>query len=569
MSPWYRRAPLLCAIVAAVACAPLRREVRPPVAHQSAARTVAGAERRLVVELAPGQTVDVLVAAAAEQFGAGVDVQPLFPTARAADDPFDLGAIYLVRIPGAASPPEAWEEAYALKARGGFANVEPDLADTLERPTRSVARACFGDEGVPAPSHKGWALVEMRAPAAWMLEPPTGGKRFGEGVRVCHIDTGWTDHADVDRDRLDLAAARDLVDDDDDARDPLDYDGNPGHGTATGSVIASSGGVTSDGATTAPGEVTGVAPRATVVPIRTIKSVVQFLDTAVASAVRYSTDVGCDVISMSLGGRAFFGLERAIKDAVARDVIVVAAAGNCVGFVVAPALYDDTLAVAATNVAHEPWRGSSHGTKIALAAPGEDVYVARRSTPTDATNGLVEPGNGTSFATAELAGAAALWVAFHGREALETAAGAGTRQALFARALETSVSRPAAWDGAQYGTGILDVAKLLAVDPSTLMRGRSIARPARSTPMLELLARSTGVPREQLAPRLEAWFGRGDANAIAEQWGPELLFLAANQPEAMQRSLRALATRRASRRRADARAVVSPYASRTLSAALE
>lgn len=323
MTTSFRRvAPLLAAVtVCAVACGVFRHESRPTVARRATAITAEAAERRLVVELAPGQDIDVLFRVAVEHLGRPVDVEPLFPTARAADDPFDLAEIYVVHVPGAVSPSQAWDDAHALKTKGGFPNVEPDFEDTLERPTRSVARPCFGDTSVPAPDAKGWSLVEVRAPVAWAIEPAAGGKRFGEGARVCHIDTGWTEHADIDVKRLDLANARDLVDGEGNARDPLDYHGNPGHGTATGSVIASGGGVDPAGKATPPGAVAGVAPKAAMVPIRAIKSVVQFLDTTVASAVRYATDVGCDIISMSLGGRAFFALERAIKDAVVRDVI--------------------------------------------------------------------------------------------------------------------------------------------------------------------------------------------------------------------------------------------------------
>lgn len=201
----------------------------------------------------------------------------------------------------------------------------------------------------------------------------------------------------------------------------------------------------------------------------------------------------------------------------------MAAAGNCVGFVVAPASYDDALAAAATNAEKRPWRGSSHGTKVALAAPGEDVYVARRTEPDDASKELVEPSDGTSYAVATIAGAAALWVAFHGRDALEAAQGGATRQALFARALQLSAVAPPGWKPSEYGVGILDAERLLRVLPASLLRGRRIERPLRTSSRLELLARTTGVPSSRLAPQLEAWFGGEAAEVVADRWGAELL----------------------------------------------
>ena len=206
--------------------------------------------------------------------------------------------------------------------------------------------------------------------------PPPGGKALGEGVRICHPDSGWTDHVDLDSGRIDRTASLNLMEAGVDARDPLGYKGNPGHGTKTGSVLVSDGGFGASGGTTAPGKVTGLAPKATLVPIRTFNSVIRVLDSNTARAVRHATKAQCDVISMSLGGRAFFGLERAINDAVRRDIIVVNAAGNCIGMVVAPASYDNAIAVGATNADNKPWKGSSKGRAVDISAPGEDVYVA-------------------------------------------------------------------------------------------------------------------------------------------------------------------------------------------------
>ena len=95
------------------------------------------------------------------------------------------------------------------------------------------------------------------------------------------------------------------------------------------------------------GQIAGAAPLATLVPIRAVHSVVQVLDGDVARAVDVARARGCHVISMSLGGRGFVGLRDAIRAAVADGIIVMAAAGNKVGIVVAPASYPECIAVAA------------------------------------------------------------------------------------------------------------------------------------------------------------------------------------------------------------------------------
>jgi serine protease len=65
-----------------------------------------------------------------------------------------------------------------------------------------------------------------------------------------------------------------------------------------------------------------------------------------------------------------------LKRAVEADVIVLAAAGNCVEFVVWPARYEDCIAVAGTSAADQPWQGSCRGPDVAISAPGQNVYRA-------------------------------------------------------------------------------------------------------------------------------------------------------------------------------------------------
>jgi len=557
---------LVAAVALAAGCAPERpahyRGASAPSTRAAAPET----ERRLLVALAEGQTPGDLERVASATFATGARVEPLFPTARSGDDPQGLATIHVVHLDGPV-PGNAWDEAHALRDAGGFRRVEPDLHDTLEAPTRRAAGACLGDDGVPAPAESGWSLREMNAPAAWALEPGAEGARFGEGVRVCHVDTGWTEHVDIDTDRIDRDRQLDLVDGDTDARDPLDYRGNPGHGMATGSVLFSAGGVDAAGRATPPGYVTGVAPRATIVPIRAIRSVVQFFDSNVAAAVRYATDVGCDVVSMSLGGRAFFGLEKAIEDAVARDVIVVAAAGNCVGVVVAPALYDHALAIAATNAEHRPWRGSSRGSKVAVAAPGEDVYVARCDRPCGSATSTAEPGDGTSFATAEVAGAAALWIAFHGRGALTAAQQGATRQALFAAVLRAASDPPEEWPPS-YGAGIVKLDVLLRQPLDRARRTAEARSGARDTAPLDVLSTTTGIPPGELAGLLQRSFAEDDVDVILERWGGELQYLAASRPETAGPALRGMASGGSVRER-EASESLTTHASSAMARAME
>ena len=111
-------------------------------------------------------------------------------------------------------------------------------------------------------------------------------------------------------------------------------------------------------------------------PIRAIMSVISVRQVAVAQAIDYAVDHGAHVVTMSLGGFHVDVLERAVRRAVAADVLVLAA-GNCVRFVVYPAQYDECIAVAGTDASDRPWRGSCRGAAVDISAP--DRTSTRRS----------------------------------------------------------------------------------------------------------------------------------------------------------------------------------------------
>ena len=338
------------------------------------------------------------------------------------------------------------------------ATVEPDLPSSAYRepPLRLVGERP-ADRAAAALSTNSplWSLQAVRAPQAWSTPPAAGGASRGAGMLVGHIDTGYTLHPEIAPTAIDLTRDRDILDEDDDALDPLvkrwwfPLD-TPGHGTSTGSVIASR----------MAAQVVGAAPEAALVPIRTIMSVVQVFDSDVARAVDYARQAGCQVISMSLGGRGFNGLQAAIQRAVQSGMIVMAAAGNYVGFVTAPASYPECLAVGGTTVDDQPWTGSSRGSEVDICAPGQAVWNAFTVAGNPPTFG-VGRGDGTSFSVATLAGIAAMWLAHHTPAAIRAAYGAGRVQEAFRHLVRETCRTPAGWDHDNWGAGIVDAKALL------------------------------------------------------------------------------------------------------------
>ncbi|HYP39695.1 MAG TPA: S8 family serine peptidase [Chloroflexia bacterium] len=407
-------------------------------------------------------------------------VEPLFP--RSAGRPTRL-ARYL-RVNGSVEgPPQQWDKiafqlAYHLSDATGF-KVRPDLPsshfaspdvpalppDRVDPDSPRLASGPGSPGGrLPGAASKSWALEAIRVPQAWTLPLPPGGKSQGEGVVVAHPDTGYTRHPNLNLVNFDLGRDRDILDNDADALDPLEQFSffglellQPGHGTTSASVLA---GEMVQG-------IKGSAPRAKIVPLRAMKSVWHVFDSDIARAVDYARFIKADVISMSLGGEWFDALEEAIEDAIAEGIIVVAAAGNGVGFVVAPASYPACIALGASNADSKTWVGGSRGPKVAICAPGQDVWAAGYKFQGGKPPELeVKPRHGTTFAAALTAGVAALWLAHYGRKRLTDLYGKGGLQAAFLHALTTKgFTKPDGWDTSNFGVGLVNAEALLSGDP--------------------------------------------------------------------------------------------------------
>lgn len=411
---------------------------------------------------APGASQDDIRRDASVAWDAECHVERLFAMDSTDPDPsLAEHVVVSVRVEGqnpSARRRRAFEMARTLARRTGY-EVQPDLGATVygrdEIEGDDTARLLGGGGGeppLPGTEDPAWALKALRVPEVRGLP---GGD--AAGIVVGHPDTGYTEHVELDGGALDLDRDRDVLDGDDDAIDPLTRGflglwGNPGHGTSTSSVIVSR-----------PADVVeGPAAAASLIPIRAITSVALVFDSNVARAVEYARRQQCDVISMSLGGIGFSSsLRAAIARAIEDGILVLAAAGNNVGFVVAPANYPDVIAVAATNIDDKPWSGSSRGPAVDISAPGESVHAAKA---TRGPNTLTARSSGTSYAVAQTAGVAAIWLAHHGPETLKSRYGPQNLQRVFRHLLVTTSRRPPGWDSSQYGAGIVDAHTLLGAD---------------------------------------------------------------------------------------------------------
>lgn len=143
----------------------------------------------------------------------------------------------------------------------------------------------------------------------------------------------------------------------------------------------------------------------------------------VAAAVNYATNLGVDVINMSLGSEASDPvLKSAIDNAVESGVTVIAAAGNCgsinyqyqgcsyQGQVIYPAKYSNVIAVGATDSNNIRASFSSYGPEVDIVAPGSGAIRSTMWLPSNQTSAYNSILSGTSFSSPIVAGIAALHV---------------------------------------------------------------------------------------------------------------------------------------------------------------
>src|SRR6202040_3393029 len=114
---------------------------------------------------------------------------------------------------------------------------------------------------------------------------------------------------------------------------------------------------------------------------------------------------GVRIINMSFAGPRDPSMERALKSAHDKGIVLIAAAGNAGPK--SPPLYPgadpSVIAVTATDANDKLFTGANRGRYIAVAAPGVDILVP-------APDDTYQLTTGTSVSSAEVSGLAALLI---------------------------------------------------------------------------------------------------------------------------------------------------------------
>ncbi|GGV09966.1 type VII secretion-associated serine protease [Streptomyces litmocidini] len=252
-------------------------------------------------------------------------------------------------------------------------------------------------EGVP------WPLQRVLLDELWQ-------DTRGKGVRVAVIDTGVDDVNPQLRAAVDARSGKDFLKPDKDNPSVGDEkrgktDGTVdevGHGTKVAGIIAAR-------SRKGTGFV-GLAPEATIIPIRQNDEKNSGKSDTMAQAITYAVDkAGADVINISQDTTQPLGpdspMAKAVAHAIEKNVVVVASAGND-GMdgkpkKTYPAAFPGVLAVASSDRNNERAAFSQSGPMVGVAAPGVDIVST-------VPGGGQCVDNGTSFSAPYVAGVAAL-----------------------------------------------------------------------------------------------------------------------------------------------------------------
>jgi hypothetical protein len=168
------------------------------------------------------------------------------------------------------------------------------------------------------------------------------------------------------------------------------------HGTGMAGAIASHG------------QLLGVAPQANIIAICAFGGAGQPEASwfNIIKGLDHAVQRGAKIVNMSFAGPRDPALSQALQIAREKGILVIAAAGN--NGPKSPPLYPgadpNVMAVTATDESDRLFNGANQGRYVTVAAPGVDILVP-------APNGGVQLRTGTSVATANVSGVAALLIA--------------------------------------------------------------------------------------------------------------------------------------------------------------
>ncbi|MFJ7755448.1 Ig-like domain-containing protein [Peribacillus muralis] len=279
---------------------------------------------------------------------------------------------------------QAKMSASALSAIGKYSEVEyiepvktyKALSADIQSPYQWSLNNAGGDEGVKGADIDNEKLQNLIK------------KRNLKETLVAVVDTGVDDSLADLQDRVRMDLGKNFIDKKGNAID------DNGHGTHVSGIIAAK----ADNGYS----MQGINPLAKIMPVKVLDSSGYGDNEKIALGIKYAVDKGAKVINLSLGGEYSRTIEYALKDAAAKNVMVIVASGNDgMEALSYPASSKYAISVGATNALDLVSDYSNYGFQLDMVAPGTAI-------PSLVPNGNVTYMDGTSMAAPHVAAATAL-----------------------------------------------------------------------------------------------------------------------------------------------------------------
>lgn len=246
-------------------------------------------------------------------------------------------------------------ETFVLKVPAG---VEEALSKILARlPIVDFAEPNFEAEALLIPNdtyfNNQWGIAKIQMPQAWDIA--TG----SSNIKVAVLDTG------IDNDHPDLSSKVDVWKNFSSSRSSDDL---YGHGTHVAGIAAA---ITNNSL-----GVAGVGFNTHLMSVKVLNDSGSGYYSWVINGITWAADNGAKVINLSLGGSSgSSSLENAINYAWNKGVLLSCAAGNNGSSnYMYPAVYQNCLAVAATDSSDQKASWSNYGSWVDVSAPGVDIF---------------------------------------------------------------------------------------------------------------------------------------------------------------------------------------------------
>lgn len=344
-----------------------------------------------------------------------------------------------------------WDTAHAAAKVVNYAHyVEPDILHVRSTPPVGTLDGGLKDHWPPNVAANdgispGWHLGDGFTDFVTAWRTTTGA-----GVRIAHLDTGYTPMHDSKPRHLRPELGYDYWAGKSDPVDPgAQFLGilQPGHGTATLALLAGNAMDMTFGKQRYVGDVGG-APDAEVIPVRIGPSVIHFYTSTMAQGLYHALAPGdptsavppnrpdpgnpCLVVSISHGGLPSQKWADAVNTLYEAGIVIVAASGDSIDlevmdiatrYTVYPSAFNRVLTAVGATYAKQPYIASHFGDLQGCWGPDAVMEKAAAAyTPNvvwmkyDDPPGFEMNGGGTSASTPQIAAACALWLQRYGAE---------------------------------------------------------------------------------------------------------------------------------------------------------